>query len=117
MFADPTITISGSAKSLKRTGMGADSGGFATADRAHRLTIAHAYGKRSRRVIKLTQDTLVASPYISGQNISQSMSVHLVVDTPAGYDAATAKAVVDGFLAYLAASSGAAVTSLLGGES
>lgn len=118
MFTDPqSVTISGSAKSLARTGTGPDSGGFATSDRAHRMTISHAYGKRTRRVVKLTQDSLVANPLVSGQNINQSMSVHLVVDAPAGYDSATAKAVVDGFTAFLTASSGAAVTKLLGGES
>jgi len=41
----------------------------------------------------------------------------MVVDTPSGYDAATAKAVVDAFTAFLSANTGANVTKLLGGES
>jgi hypothetical protein len=45
------------------------------------------------------------------------MSAYLVIDVPpVGYTVAEAQAVVDGFLAYLTASSGAKVTQLLGGE-
>lgn len=118
MFADPiSITVSGSAKSLARTGTGPDTGGFATSARDYRLSIAHSYGRRTRRVIKLTSDTLVPNPLVSGQNVNQTMSVHMVVDTPAGYDAATAKAVVDAFTAFMSANTGANVTKLLGGES
>lgn len=118
MFADPiSITINAIAKSLARTGTGVDAGNFSTADRAYRLSVAHSYGRRQRRVMKLTSDSLVANPLISGQNVNQTMSVHIVVDTPPGYDTTTAKQVVDGFVAYLTASSGAAVTKLLAGES
>lgn len=118
MFADPiSITINAIAKSLARTGTGLDSGAFSTSDRAYRATIAHNYGRRTRRVMKLTSDSLVANPLVSGQNVNQTMSVHMVIDTPPGYDATTAKQVVDGFVAYLGASSGAAVTKLLAGES
>lgn len=118
MFADPiSITINAIAKSLARTGTGLDQGSFSTSDRSHRLSVAHSYGRRNRRVMKLQVDSLVANPLISGQNVNQTMSCHLVIDTPPGYDATTAKQVVDGFVAYLAASSGAAVTKVLAGES
>lgn len=118
MFADPqSVTVNAIAKSLARTGTGPDTGAFATSNRDYRMTISHAYGRRNRSVIKLQFDSLVASPLVSGQNVNQSMAVHLVIDRPAGYDATTAKQVVDGFVAYLAASSGSAVTKLLGGES
>ncbi len=118
MFADPqSITISGAAVSLPRTGASVDTGGFASADRSHRMTVSHTYGKRVRHLIKLTKDSLVVNPLVAGQNVNQSMGVHLVVDVPAGYDTATAKAAVDGFLAMLSASSGAQLTKLLGGES
>jgi hypothetical protein len=45
------------------------------------------------------------------------MSVALTVDVPNGYDAATAKAVVDSLIASLSATSGASITKILGGES
>ena len=118
MFADPiTLTVSGAAKTLNRTGTDTDAGSFATSDRAYKVSIGHIYGRRTRRMMKLTFDSLVANPLITGQNINQSASVHIVVDTPNGYDTTTAKALADALVAYLTASSGAAVTKLLGGES
>lgn len=118
MFSDPTtVTINAVPKTLNRTGTGIDQGSFATSDRSHRLSIAHSYGKRQSRVIKLTRDTLVASPLVAGQNVNQTESVHLVVNTPNGSDTAATKLLVDGFVALLAASSGAAITKLLAGES
>jgi hypothetical protein len=117
MFADPqSVTISGSAKSLSRTGSTEFGGRFATADRAHLMSVNHSYGKRVRHQIKLQVDSLVASPLVSGQNVNQSMSVYLVVDVPNGYDTATAKAICDGFIANLSASTGANLTKLVGGE-
>lgn len=118
MFTDPiSITVSGSAKSLARTGTGPDTGAFATADRAYRLSVSHSYGRRIRSLLKMQRDSLVANPLVSGQNVNQSMSVYLVIDRPAGYDTAAAKAEVDGYLAWLTASSGAAITKALAGES
>lgn len=118
MFADPqSITVSGAAKVLNRTGTGPDTGAFATSARDRRLSIVHNYGRRIRRTMRYSADTLVANPLISGQNISQSVTVGFYVDAPAGFDTTALKAEVDGLLAYLTASSGAAVTKLIGGES
>lgn len=118
MFSEPqTVTISGSAKTLNRTGTSNDAATYATADRAHVLSIQHTYGKRTRHSIRLRVDTLDANPLISGQNVRQSASYVLTADLPAGYDTATAKAAVDGLLANLSASTGANITKLVGGES
>jgi hypothetical protein len=118
LYTEPyVVTVSGAAKSLNRTGTGPDTGAFATADRAYRVSVNHTYGRRVRRNIQFIGDTLVANPLISGQNISQSVSVSLTVNHPAGFDTAAMKAHVDGFLAKLSASSGADITKLLGGES
>jgi hypothetical protein len=118
LFSDPqSITVSGAAKSLARTGTTENGGKFATSDRAYQMSVNHSYGKRTRHQIRLQFDSLTANPLVSGQNVSNSVSTYLVVDTPNGYDVATAKALVDGFLAFLAASSGAAVSKVLGGES
>lgn len=118
MYSDPqSVTVSGSAKSLARTASTENGGKFATSDRAYQMSVAHQYGKRTRHTIRLQSDSLVANPLVSGQNVNASMSTYLVVDTPAGYDTVTAKAVVDGFLANLTASTGANITKLLGGES
>lgn len=118
MFSEPqTVTISGSAKSLTRASSMLDGAEFATGDRAHRMSIRHTYGKRFRHSLRFVVDTLDANPLISGQNVKNSMTVLVIVDTPPGYDTATAKAAVDGLLANLSATSGANVTKLVNGES
>ncbi len=117
MFSDPqTVTVSGVGKTLNRTGSTDSGGKFATADRSYQMSVAHSYGKRSRHTVRLQFDSLIANPLVAGQNVQNSITTYLVVDTPAGFDTATAKAVVDGFLANLSATSGANLTKLLGGE-
>lgn len=118
MFADPTVvTVNAIAKSLNRTGTGVDSAAYATTDRSYRMQVSHSYGRRTRRLVKLIHDSLVANPLVSGQNVNQTVSVHLVIDAPPGYDATSLKQDVDGFLAALTASSGALVTKIIAGES
>jgi hypothetical protein len=117
MFADPVVTIGGTPYTMPRTGSTENSGLFATSDTAFKFRVSHTTGKRNRHQIRLQFDTLSANPLISGQNITQSISTYLVVDVPPGYSVVAAKSLVDGFVAYLAASSGAAVGKLLGGES
>lgn len=118
MYSDPqSVTISGSAKTLNRLNSTPQGSGWSTADRAHKMSIAHTYGRRDRHTVRFQFDSLVANPLVSGQNVNQSMSVYLTADVPPGYDTATAKAVIDGFLANMTASTGANITKLLGGES
>ncbi|DAD51789.1 TPA_asm: coat protein [ssRNA phage Gephyllon.3_10] len=114
-FADPQTLNS---QTLARTGQGLTSGTFSSADGVHTETISHMYGKRSRRQLRYTHKKIVADPLVSGVNIPVSMSVYLVVDSPQqGYTVAEQKALCDAFVAYLAASTGARVGQLLGGES
>lgn len=118
MFTDPqSVTISGVAKTLNRTSSTDNGGKFATADRLVRMLVSHSYGKRVRHTIRLEQDSVVASPLITGQNIVNSDTVYLVIDHAVGRSTTDVKAAVDGFLANLSASSGANVTKLIGGES
>lgn len=118
MFTDPqSVTISGSAISLPRTSSGINSGIFTAADGTALLSVSHTYGRRTRRLIRLDHNKIAADPLISAQNIKHSMSVYLVADVPVtGYTVAEAKAVYDGFVGQLNASSGALVTKVLGGE-
>lgn len=114
-FADPQTL---NAQALARTGQGLSSGIFQSADGNHLATISHQMGKRARRSVRYTHKKIVADPLVNGTNIPVSMSVYLVVDTPSqGYTVAEQKAVTDALVAYLAASTGARVTQLLGGES
>lgn len=116
-FNDPqSVTLSGSAVSLPRTSSGVNSGAFTAADGTAGLVVSHAYGKRTRRTIRLNHQKIAADPLTSA-NTQYSMSAYLVVDTPnVGYSVAEAKAIVDGLVAYLSASTGAKVSQLLGGE-
>lgn len=117
-FADPqSVTIGGVAVSLPRTASGSNSGGFTSADNQTALTVSSSFGKRTRRIVRLSQSKISADPLIANSNVKTSMSTYLVVDTPVnGYTVAEAKAVVDALVAYLTASTGARVTQLLGGE-
>lgn len=117
-FADPqSVTISGTAVSLPRTSSGQNSGKFTSNDGNVALSVADNYGGRTRRVLRLDHTKVAADPFLSGTNVSYNMSAYLVVNTPkVGYTVAEAKAVVDALVAYLAASTGARVTQLLGGE-
>lgn len=117
-FADPqSVTVNSVAQSLPRTGISANQGTFQKDDASYKLTVSQQYGKRTRRMIRLDNNKVAADPLISAQSIRYSAGVYLVVDTPqTGYTVAEAKLIIDGFLAYLTASSGAKITQLLGGE-
>lgn len=118
-FADPqSVTINAVAQSLARTSSGPGAtGAFQKDDGLVRLSVAHSYGSRTRRTIRLDHSKVAADPFDSSLNAQYSMSVYLVVDHPrVGYTNAEQKQVVDAITAYLTASTGARVTQLLGGE-
>ncbi len=117
-FSDPqSVTIGGTTTSLPRVSSGENTGSFQSNDGTVRLSVANQYGKRTRRTIRLEHSKIAADPLISSTNIKHSATVYMVVDTPiTGYTVAEAKAIVDGLMGVLTASSGAATTKLLGGE-
>lgn len=118
MFADPqTVTISGSAKTLARVSTGDGIGRYANDDGSVTEVVSHQIGKRFRRAFRIGHSKYAADPLFPAQNTPYSMSVTLVVDAPkVGYTVAEQKAVIDGYLAQLQASSGALITKFLGGE-
>jgi len=118
-FADPqSVTINSIAVSLPRVGSGINAGTFQSNDGLVKLSAQHAYGKRQRRTVRIDHQKIAPDPLVSAQNVLRSMSCYLVVDVPLqGYSVAEEKQVIDGFIAWLNASSGAAITKLLGGES
>lgn len=119
MLSDPqSVTIDGTAHSLPRVAAGVNAGSFASNDSVVTLGVQHTYGKRTRRHIKLTHSKIAADPLQPTNNLRLSMSCGLTIDVPNdGYSVADMKKVVDGFLAKLAASSGAIITQIGGGES
>lgn len=118
-YADPqTISSLGGFTSLVRTGSGPSSGSFASSDGTIQLSVSHAYGKRTRSVIRLSQSKVSADPLVPSQNIRPSMTCSVVVDRPVnGFTGAEAKLVADCLVAFLTASTGAKVAQLLSGES
>lgn len=123
MFADPqSVTVNAVAQTLARVGITDKEGRFAKDDGSYTLRIGQTKqstksGQRNRRLIRLDNRKVAADPLTADHNLEYTMGVYLVADIPAvGYTVAEAKLVIDGFLAYLTASSGAKVTQLLGGE-
>lgn len=118
-FADPqSITISGTALNLPRTSFDGQKGEFSANDGSAKITVSHQNGKRHRRLIRLDHTKISPDPLVAAALVQSGMSISLVIDTPkSGYSVAEAKAVVDGYIAYLSASTGAKITQVLGGES
>lgn len=118
-FTDPqSITISAVTTPLPRVSTGQNGSDYASADGLIRLTANSAYGRRTRRVLRVDHSKLTADPFIPSQNTKVSMSNYIVFDVPvAGYTNAEALAVYAGFKAVYTATSDALITKLLGGES
>lgn len=119
MLADPqSITISGTASSLPRTSTGVNSATYMSADGNVIEDYSHTYGKRIRRMAGVRLNKVAPDPLISAQNIKYSARFYIVMDEPiTGFTVAERKALIDGFFAQLNASSGAMITSFLGGQS
>jgi hypothetical protein len=117
-FADPqSITINAVATSLPRTSSGVNTGTFTSNDGNLQQVVSHAYGKRTRRPIRVNSSKIAADPLLTNTNSKFSGSVYLVADFPvAGFTVTEQKQIIDGFIAALSASSGAKITQLLGGE-
>lgn len=118
MISDPqSVTISGTPYSLPRVSSGVDTGKFSYTDGTVVEEVAHAYGKRTRRTFRIRHSKVAADPLFPANMLPYSMSFYIVSDTPVtGYTVAEQKAVIDGFVSQLNASSGALITKWLGGE-
>jgi hypothetical protein len=82
-YADPqSLTISGTATSLPRTGLSLSEGTFRSGDQTVTLEIQHTNGKRNRHVVKVTTNTIVADPLVPSINKPVSYSAHMVIDGP-----------------------------------
>lgn len=117
-LSDPqSVTINAVAISLPRVSTATNSSTYQSNDSLTKLTASNSYGKRNRHVIRLDTRKVAADPLNSAYNLEYSESVYLVIDRPkVGYTVAQTKLDVDGFVALLAASSGAIITKVLGGE-
>lgn len=118
-YADPqSITISGVTTPLPRTNVFGNGSDYQSADGLITLRASSAYGRRTRRVLRIDHSKITADPFIPATNAKVSMSNYLVFDVPvAGYTNAEALAVYAGFKTAFSATSDLLVTKLLGGES
>jgi hypothetical protein len=119
-LSDPqSVTINAVANSLPRVATGLNTSTYQKDDGNVVLEVSHQYGRRTRRAVRLRHKKIAADPLTAGINVEASMSVTLVIDSPRVnfYTNTEAKQICDALLAYLTASSGAKITSLLGGES
>lgn len=119
MLADPqSVTINAVAQTLPAVARGVNNSIYSKDDGTVKLSISHQFGKRTRRTCRLDFSKIVSDPLVPAQNQKVSMSSYLVIDHPiTGLTNAEIKYVVDALTAYLTASSGAKVTSIVGGES
>lgn len=118
-FTDPqSITISGTAIALPRTSVENNGSSYQSADGLVKLTASNAYGRRTRRVIRVDHSKITPDPFIPTQNARVSMSNYIVFDIPpAGYTNTEALAVWTGFKNLVTATSDKLITQLMGGES
>jgi hypothetical protein len=120
MLTDPqTITVSAVAQVMARTSLSDNAGTFTKDDGTYQLKLSHQYGKRTRRSLRVDVQKIAANPFDSSLNERVSASFYLVADVPPngqGYTIAEQKAILDGLMVYLTASSGAVMLKLLGGE-
>lgn len=118
-FADPqSITVNAVAQTMPRVETAGNRSVYSKDDSSYKLTVSHQLGKRNRRQIRLDAQKITADPLVASTNVKTNIAMYLVVDVPPNgtYTNAEVKLAVDGFLAYLTASSGAKITQLLGGE-
>lgn len=118
-FTDPqSITISGVTIPLPRVNTGNNGSEYLSADGAVKLSANSSYGKRTRRVLRIDHSKTTTDPFIPAQNTKVSMSNYIVFDVPVvGYSTADITAIYTGFKTLFSATSDAAITKLLGGES
>jgi len=119
VLTDPqSITINAVAKSLKRTGMGEDTGTFRSVDQAYRLSVTHAYSKRTRRTARVDYKVTQADVMDSSLMVPYTAACYLVVDVPnVGVSRADQGHLAIGFCDWLSASGYTNLGKLLDGES
>jgi len=117
-FSDPqTVTVNAVAIVMPRTGSDINAGTFTSADGQSDLVVSHQVSRRGVNRVRFHQVLIASDPYLPAANIPIDHSVTLTYNGPkTGFTAAQKKQLVDGFLAWLSASSGANITKLLGFE-
>jgi hypothetical protein len=120
-FTDPqSITISGTAISLPRIFAEGSESAYQSNDGLVKLSLNHTLVKqgRLRHLMRVDHSKITADPFKPAENVRVSTAMYIVFDVPpAGYSATEVLAVYTGWKTLFTASSDAAITKLLGGES
>lgn len=120
-FADPlSITIApAAAVSLPRVSVEENESEYRSGDGLMQFVASHSYGKRTRRMARLNVRKISADVFKPAENVEQSMSCYIVLDTPGRgeYTPAEQIEVWKGLNTLLTATSHAMVVKLIGGES
>jgi hypothetical protein len=119
-FTDPqSIIISGTTIPLPRTSVDENESEYTSADGLVKLTAAHSYGKRTRRVLRLDHSKLAPDAFRPSENVKVGSAIYIVFDLPpaGGYTTTEILANYTGFKTLYTASTDALITKLLGGES
>lgn len=121
-LAEPiSITLLGAARTENRIGSGMNEGLFQEASGDSRISVKHtpvSRGLRWRRVVRVDVSRIASDPLAPAINATSSMSAYLVVDVPiVGFTVAEQVGVVTGLNTWLTASTNAALTKFIGGES
>lgn len=115
-LADPqSVTISGTAVPLPRTGTTLNEGKFASADGGVVFTVKHDTSRRTRHIVKVMKTLIVADPLFPAQNQSVSYSASLNLDHPKnGVVAADVIALANALIVWATSPN---ITKVMGGES
>jgi len=115
-LADPqSVTVSGTATSLPRTGLALNEGSFTDGSGQLSLTVLHGSSRRTRHTVKLQKSAIVADPLVPSTNQNVSYSAHIVVDMPKnGVSTADAIALANALVAWCTSAN---LTKVIGGES
>ena len=115
MFADPqSITVNAVAQSLPAIERNGQSSVYQKDDKAYKLTVAHAFGKRNRFTVRIDTNKIAADPLASANNLQYSSSAYMVIDGPTiGYTNAELKDIA---LALAGWCTSANLLKVLGGE-
>lgn len=115
-LSDPqSVTVSGTAIPLPRTGLALLEGGFSDSSRQTVLTVQHSSTRRTRHIIKLQKSLIVSDPIIPSQNQNVNYSAHFVIDMPKnGVSTADATALANALILW---ATPANLTKVAGGES
>jgi hypothetical protein len=122
-LADPVVvTVATVAQSLPKTGTTEHGGSYTKDDGTIQVRINHIPAKNSlgktKRTAELSVTKISADPLNASVNVSKTFRFFFNAEEPAvGFSIAEKKDIVQAFITYWNASSGANLTKWLGGES